>query len=69
MSHIDIKNLNKIFPVGDEKITAVHDVSLNIEKGDFLSIVGHSGSGKTTLISIIGGILRPTSGKVIFKDT
>lgn len=69
MSHIEIKNLNKIFSVGDEKITAVHDVSLNIEKGDFLSIVGHSGSGKTTLISIIGGILRPTSGKVIFKDT
>ena len=43
----------------------VDNVSLSISKGDFLSIVGHSGSGKTTLVSIIGGILKPTSGKVL----
>lgn len=43
----------------------VDNVSLSINKGEFLSIVGHSGSGKTTLVSIIGGILKPTSGKVL----
>ena len=43
----------------------VDNISLSISKGEFLSIVGHSGSGKTTLVSIIGGILKPTSGKVL----
>lgn len=43
----------------------VDNISLSINKGDFLSIVGHSGSGKTTLVSIIGGILKPTSGRVL----
>jgi len=43
----------------------VDNISLSINKGEFLSIVGHSGSGKTTLVSIIGGILKPTSGKVL----
>jgi ABC-type lipoprotein export system ATPase subunit len=66
---MQIKGLNKVFTVGDEKITAVREVSLDIEKGGFISIVGHSGSGKTTLISIIGGILKPTSGEVIVDGT
>ena len=65
MPLMQIKGLNKVFTVGDEKITAVRDVSLDIEQGGFTSIVGHSGSGKTTLISIIGGILKPTSGEVL----
>lgn len=43
----------------------VDNISLSINKGAFLSIVGHSGSGKTTLVSIVGGILQPTSGKVL----
>jgi putative ABC transport system ATP-binding protein/lipoprotein-releasing system ATP-binding protein len=47
----------------------VDNISLTINRGDFLSIVGHSGSGKTTLISIIGGILKPTSGRVLLEDT
>lgn len=67
MAQIELVDLGKIFPVGDQKITAVDFVSLDIEKGDFLSIVGHSGSGKTTLISMIGGIVRPTSGRVVFE--
>jgi putative ABC transport system ATP-binding protein/lipoprotein-releasing system ATP-binding protein len=66
---IEIDDLNKIYSVGDTNITAVNSVSLKIEKEELISIVGHSGSGKTTLISIIGGILRPTSGKVLFEGT
>lgn len=64
---LELKNLTKHYTVGDEVIPAITDVSFNIEKGEFLSIVGHSGSGKTTFISIIGGILRPTSGQVLFN--
>lgn len=67
MSQIEIIEITKIYTVGDININAVDNVSLKIEKGDFLSIVGHSGSGKTTLISIIGGIIKPTSGRVIFE--
>lgn len=69
MPQIETINLNKIFSVGDTEIAAVDNVSLDIERGEFLSIVGHSGSGKTTLVSIIGGILRPTSGKVLLDGT
>jgi putative ABC transport system ATP-binding protein/lipoprotein-releasing system ATP-binding protein len=63
---LELHNINKIFTVDSLEIKAVDDVSMKVEKGDFLSIIGHSGSGKTTLLSIIGGILRPTSGKVFF---
>ena len=69
MAQIELINLSKIYTVGAMEIPAVHNVSLKVEKGDFLSIVGHSGSGKTTLISLIGGILRPTSGKILFENT
>ncbi|MBI5848976.1 MAG: ABC transporter ATP-binding protein [Nitrospirae bacterium] len=67
MAQIEVSELTKIYPVGNQEITAVSKVSLHIEKGEFVSIVGHSGSGKTTLISIIGGIMKPTSGKVLFE--
>ncbi len=50
-------------------IRAVDGVSLQVEKGDFVSIVGHSGSGKTTLLSIMGGIIRPSSGRMLFEGT
>jgi putative ABC transport system ATP-binding protein/lipoprotein-releasing system ATP-binding protein len=66
VTQIEVSGLTKIFSVGDQDITAVNAVSLGIKKGEFVSIVGHSGSGKTTLISIIGGIMKPTSGKVLF---
>lgn len=69
MSQIETVNLTKIYSVGDENIKAVSNVSLKVGSGDFLSIVGRSGSGKTTLLSIIGGILSPTSGKVLFEGT
>jgi ABC-type lipoprotein export system ATPase subunit len=69
LSHIEIIDLNKTYYVDDMPISAVKNINLSIEKGSFLSIVGHSGSGKTTLVSMIGGILRPTSGKVLLSGT
>jgi len=65
LSLLEIVDLNKFYTVEDTVIPGVKDVSLRIEKGEFISVVGHSGSGKTTLVSIIGGILKPTSGKVL----
>lgn len=68
MTQIEIIDINKIYKVGDSEIKAVDNVALKIERGEFISIIGHSGSGKTTLLSIIGGVLRPTSGKVLFEN-
>ena len=59
---IELKNIVKQFALGDETITAVNDVSLNIEDGDFVSIVGPSGSGKSTLMNILGLLDTADSG-------
>jgi len=67
LAHIELIALNKTYVLDDTEISAVNTVSLSIEQGEFLSIVGHSGSGKTTLISMIGGILRPSSGKILLE--
>lgn len=69
MNQLEIKNLSKEYQVGDSNIVAVKDASIKIKKGEFLSIVGHSGSGKTTLISLIGGILKPSSGQILHDET
>lgn len=69
MSFLQIENLTKKYRVEHESFVGIDNVSLTIDKGDFLSIVGHSGSGKTTLVSIIGGILKPTSGRVLLDGT
>jgi putative ABC transport system ATP-binding protein/lipoprotein-releasing system ATP-binding protein len=65
LSFIEIENLTKIYRMDRASFVGVDNISLSINKGTFLSIVGHSGSGKTTLVSIVGGILKPTSGKVL----
>ena len=57
MAFLQIENLTKTYKVDHTTFTGVDNVSLSINRGEFLSIVGHSGSGKTTLVSIIGGIL------------
>lgn len=67
MPQIIVDNITKTYLVDNAPIDAVRSVSLRIDKGDFISIVGHSGSGKTTLLSMIGGITRPSSGTVLFE--
>lgn len=69
MAQITAENVAKAYEVGDTTIHAVDGVSLSIDQAEFVSIVGHSGSGKTTLLSLIGGIVRPTAGRVLFDGT
>ncbi|NIQ03116.1 MAG: ATP-binding cassette domain-containing protein [Nitrospinaceae bacterium] len=65
---IRLDRVTKVYRVGGEDFTALHEISLEIEAGAFLSFVGPSGSGKTTLLNLIGGLDRPTTGTVSFKD-
>lgn len=67
MAQIEVKNLNKTYQMHGSEFQAVINANLSIKRGEFISIVGHSGSGKTTLLSIMGGILKPTSGQVLFE--
>ena len=61
---VEIKNLLKNFPVGGDYFTALSDVNLELEKAEFMGLVGPSSSGKTTLLNIIGGLDSPTEGNV-----
>ena len=65
MAHLVVERVGKRFAAGGDRPEAVEDVSFTVERGDFVSIVGHSGSGKTTLLSILGGMARPSSGRVL----
>ena len=67
MEILKIENLTKTYGSGENEVRALDNVSLSIEKGDFVSIIGPSGSGKSTLLHIIGGVDRPTSGKVFLN--
>ncbi|MGA2193439.1 MAG: ABC transporter ATP-binding protein [Nitrospirota bacterium] len=66
---IDISGVSKIYKDGDQTIKAVDNVHLSVGQGDFISIVGHSGSGKTTLLSLMGGLTKPDSGRVVIGGT
>ena len=66
---IKLNKVSKVFKVGEENFTALHEVSLEIESGAFMSFVGPSGSGKTTLLNLIGGLDVPTSGDIYFKES
>lgn len=67
MALLEIRKLVKHYDLEGQVIKGVEELDLDVEKDQFISIVGHSGSGKTTLLSIIGGILSPTSGKMFFE--
>jgi len=69
MDILRVENLTKIYGKGPAQVKALDGVSFNVKKGEFVAIVGASGSGKSTLMHIIGGVDRPTSGKVYIDNT
>ena len=64
MEILRVENLNKTYGKGENQVKAVDNVSFSVQKGEFVAIIGASGSGKSTLLHLIGGVDRPTSGKV-----
>lgn len=68
MDILRVENLVKTYKNGNTTINAVDNVSFSVEKGDFVAIVGASGSGKSTLLHLLGGVDRPTSGKVFIDN-
>ena len=64
MEILKVENLTKIYGKGENEVKALDNISFSVEKGEFVAIVGASGSGKSTLLHLIGGVDRPTSGKV-----
>ncbi len=66
---LKVENVTKIYGKGNTAVKALDKVSLSVEKGEFIAVVGPSGSGKSTLLHIIGGVDNPTSGKVYINNT
>lgn len=69
MEILRVENLSKVYGKGDAQVKALDNISFSVNKGDFVAIVGPSGSGKSTLLHMLGGVDRPTAGKVWVEDT
>ena len=67
MEILRVEHLSKIYGKGENEVRALDDISFSVEKGQFVAIIGPSGSGKSTLLHILGGVDRPTSGKVFLE--
>jgi putative ABC transport system ATP-binding protein len=66
-SFIQVKNLSRHYKMGKTEISAIHDISFSVERGEFVSILGRSGSGKSTLLNLLGGLDTATNGSIIFE--
>jgi putative ABC transport system ATP-binding protein len=69
MPLVEVRNVTKEYKKGDQTIAPLKEVNLDVERSDFVSLMGASGSGKTTLLNLIAGIDRPTSGQVLVNDS
>ncbi|MDP5104663.1 MAG: ABC transporter ATP-binding protein [Polaribacter sp.] len=67
MAYLELNNIYKNYGKGDDETAVLSNINLKIEEGEFVAIVGFTGSGKTTLVNLINGLIKPTSGEVLFK--
>jgi len=68
MSGIQFKNVSKLYQQGENQVIALDDVSLTVEQGEFIAVIGPSGSGKSTFLATAGALLQPSKGEVIVNS-